>query len=297
MNRGGLRRFFLALFCLAMAAAAALPQVDRTGDRYLNESLTQALTVFAVARTLNGVISVLQGTEIAVQPVGIGVTLTPGEILDPVNDLIERFSWVMLAASASLGLQQLVGTMVAHEAVRLVASGLFLLAGALLLWPGVRDTPWVRRAWPLLLMVALMRFLVPGYLVLTAAVSDAFLAATRDQAAAELRGAQQMMENERNQWETLQPPAEAAPDAGWWSGWERWLGDARGQFDLSASFARLQGAADRMIQEIVQLIAVFALQTVLLPLGFLYLLLRIGRATGRALAGTGPASPAPRGVG
>ncbi len=52
-----------------------------------------------------------------------------------------------------------------------------------------------------------------------------------------------------------------------------------------------------MIQEIVQLIAVFALQTVLLPLGFLYLLLRIGRATGRALAGTGPASPAPRGVG
>ena len=31
--------------------------------------------------------------------------LTPGQILDPINDLVERFSSVMLIASSSLGLQ------------------------------------------------------------------------------------------------------------------------------------------------------------------------------------------------
>jgi hypothetical protein len=63
--------------------------------------------VFAVARTLNGVISAAQGTEVALEPGGVGVVLSVGEILDPINDLIERFSAVMLIAASSLGLQAL----------------------------------------------------------------------------------------------------------------------------------------------------------------------------------------------
>ena len=62
---------------------------------------------FAMARGLNGVISVAQGTSVAIQPAGVGVMLAPGELLDPVNDLVEQFSTVMLFASASLGLQRL----------------------------------------------------------------------------------------------------------------------------------------------------------------------------------------------
>ena len=41
----------------------------------------------------------------AAAPAGVGVTITAGEILDPLNDLIERFSWLVLMASASLGTQ------------------------------------------------------------------------------------------------------------------------------------------------------------------------------------------------
>ena len=66
----------------------------------------RAFITFALARTLNGVISAVQGTKLALQPAGVGVTLTPGEVLDPVNDLIERFSWIMMAATLSLGVQQ-----------------------------------------------------------------------------------------------------------------------------------------------------------------------------------------------
>ena len=68
---------------------------------------TNGAIVLAVARTLNGVISVAQGTEVALEPGGVGVNLTVGQILDPVNDLIERFSAVMLVASSSLGLQNI----------------------------------------------------------------------------------------------------------------------------------------------------------------------------------------------
>ena len=100
------RQWALGLGLLLAALMAVTPFLDqRAVDNY--ESLFQrALVTFALARTLNGVISAVQGTEVAIQPAGVGVTLTPGQMLDPVNDLVERFSWVMLGATISLGIQQ-----------------------------------------------------------------------------------------------------------------------------------------------------------------------------------------------
>src|SRR5687768_15745940 len=76
-------------------------------EAQVEAGLKRALIAFAVARGLNGVISVAQGTEVAIQPAGLGVVLAPGQVLDPVNDLVEQFSSVMLVAAASLGLQRL----------------------------------------------------------------------------------------------------------------------------------------------------------------------------------------------
>ena len=81
--------------------------IDSFGERYTEEGLTRSLAAFGIAKGLNGLISVVQGTEVAVEPVGVGVILTPGQILDPVNDLIERFSWVMLVCTTSLGIQSI----------------------------------------------------------------------------------------------------------------------------------------------------------------------------------------------
>ena len=50
-------------------------------------------------------ISVVQGTQVSVQPGGVGVTFTPGQALDPINDLVEQFSLLMLGASVSFGVQ------------------------------------------------------------------------------------------------------------------------------------------------------------------------------------------------
>ena len=63
--------------------------LDARGAAHLDASFQRALVSFALARTLNGVISVVQETQIALQPAGVGVTLMPGEILDPLNDLVD----------------------------------------------------------------------------------------------------------------------------------------------------------------------------------------------------------------
>ena len=67
----------------------------------IDQSLQNAAIVFDLARGLNGIISVLQSTEISV----LFATMTIGKILDPLNDLVERFSELMTVALASLALQ------------------------------------------------------------------------------------------------------------------------------------------------------------------------------------------------
>jgi len=99
-------------FLLIIAITFNLTQTLDTSSKYhVDKSFNRALIAFGIAKTLNGVISVAQGTEVAIQPAGIGVNLIPGQILDPVNDLIERFSWIMLASSTSLGIQKVFLTM------------------------------------------------------------------------------------------------------------------------------------------------------------------------------------------
>jgi hypothetical protein len=72
-----------------------MPLESNIGQQLTN-MLTVTLSVYAVLRGLNAVISMAQGTELAIKPMGVGVTLTPGELLDPLNDMIEQVSSVLL---------------------------------------------------------------------------------------------------------------------------------------------------------------------------------------------------------
>jgi hypothetical protein len=102
------RRWVLPVaLTVAVLVSTWWPAIDRFAGEQVDSALTRALVAFALARGLDGVISVAQSAELAIQPAGIGVSLHPGELLDPINDLVESFSSVMLFAAASLGLQKL----------------------------------------------------------------------------------------------------------------------------------------------------------------------------------------------
>ena len=84
MSRNQIIYLALSVLLIVLAFTRVL---DGIGSERAEEALQRALATYAIARALNGVISVAQGTELAIEPAGIGVVLTPGEILDPVNDL------------------------------------------------------------------------------------------------------------------------------------------------------------------------------------------------------------------
>lgn len=108
----------------------AFPQIEEKTDAYFEKSITQAATVFAAARGINGVISVLQESTVSGAPGGIGMEIAAGQVLDPVDDVIERLSDVLFTSVVSLGIQKIVYEIVGDAALALAA---ILLAGTFVL--------------------------------------------------------------------------------------------------------------------------------------------------------------------
>ena len=262
-----LRKILWTLLAVTSAAAALSGAVDSVSEEFADSALKRALVTFAVARTLNGVISVAQGTEIAVEPAGVGVIFGVGQILDPINDLIERFSSVMLVAASSIGLQILLLNISASwgPSALLVASAVGAMVA---LW----SPPVARGRWgPLLLRVFLvmffLRFAVPLLVIGSNVVFDAFLSG--EQAAAT-----QALEATQSQIEQLEEEARVEPagEQSWMDRLNSMLDESLQSIRISDRLERLQTAASQTSESIVTLIAIFVLETILLPLAFLWLL-------------------------
>ena len=77
---------------------------DDLSASYLKDAMLGSGAIYATARGINGLVSVVQGTELNAWL----ATFAIGELLDPLNDLIERFSGVMTIVLASLAIQALI---------------------------------------------------------------------------------------------------------------------------------------------------------------------------------------------
>ena len=101
-------KVFLTIFMVFVLLLSLSLGVDESAKEIQTEAFNRALAAFGLAKGLNMVISLLQGTELSFTPVGVGLNFSIGEILDPFNDMVERFSWVMLASTVSLGIQKII---------------------------------------------------------------------------------------------------------------------------------------------------------------------------------------------
>src|SRR6187551_1664301 len=159
------QRIAIAIFAVIPVLAALGGLLDEPSRRYAEAALSRSLVTFAIARTLDGAISVAQGTEVAVEPGGVGVNFALGEALDPINDLVERFSAAMLIATSSLALQGVLLEMarwwVANLAL-LIATVFALVAFLRPAWLGAAGS---RAAIRVLSIAVFVRFAVPVFVL------------------------------------------------------------------------------------------------------------------------------------
>ena len=259
------RLLWTAVILLAVVGAAT-GHIDRASEEQAEAALKNALVTFAVARTLNGVISAAQGTEVALEPGGVGVVLSVGEVLDPVNDLIERFSAVMLVAASSLGLQTLVLNITSWWGV---TAFLFAAAAGFLvvIWaPRSTAAQYAGPALRLLLILLFVRFAVPVLIVGTTLISDAFLAPEQEAATAILRDTTEDIERINEEAQPVTPGEQSFMDR-----LGEMIDESLRSMRVGERMKELKESASNAAEHIVSLIAIFVLQTILLPLFFLWL--------------------------
>ena len=261
----------LVLLVILTVALALLQSTDEVGQSYVDSAFKRALLAFGIARGLNGVISVAQGTEIAIQPAGVGVNFTPGEILDPINDLVERFSWIMMLATSSLGIQKVLLSMSAWQGLFIViVTCAVLLICAQLIRPLAPWRPVLKR---LFLFVLILRFMMPAISIANDWVYRTFLEADYVSASASLDAAREAIGDINSR---VIPSDDDLPD-GIIDRARRAYRQALDQVDIEKRLDEYRQAAETISENTIRLVVVFLMQTLVFPLMFLYIVFGITR--------------------
>ena len=268
-------KVFITACLLILAFFSVSKLFDGYGEQYTEEGFQRSLVAFAIAKTLNGAISVVQGTEVAVEPAGIGLILTPGQILDPVNDLIERFSWVMLVCTTSLGIQSILLKIFSSFYFSIiVAASLFLMLG--FLWKYYKTSTNLRNIlYRAMVFLVILRFFIPIMAITSDGLYKAFLESTYIESKQQLEKSNatiasiskdnQKMNNEEK-------------DISWLEMMSNSIDSAIDSINVDKHVEQLKIEAENLTNHIINLIVVFTMQTILFPLIFIWLSMKLIKA-------------------
>ena len=259
-----LQRLALVVAVLIMVVCSWLAPLDAAANKQVDAGLKRALISFTTARVLNAIISVAQGTEVAVQPAGVGVIFTPGQLLDPVNDLVEQFSNLMLAASVAFGIQKLLISIGAYWPISLTLS-ITALAWAVFY---LRQKSFPAVLSRILVVLLMIRFAIPVVTIGTEILFQKFMAN-------DYRLSQQGIDTASGNLGKLSPPTAATNEnpgmidsiKGWWVQ----------NGDVKLRYEQLKQSAEQATEHIIKLIAIFVLQTLVIPLLLLWVLYSVVR--------------------
>ncbi len=256
--------------------------IDSAATDYVDSSLTRATAAFALARTFNAVISVFRESDIQLEPGGIGVSFAAGAALDPINDLIERFSWVMLASMTSLGIQKVLVEVMPFISIRILFL-LTLLSALGALWLSEKFSPrCARLARILLIITVLTRLAIPAMAYLNNQVYTSFLKSDEEIAKQTLTRTVAELEQQTTTQESAAVPEEDPTNSeGWLEQTRTSIRDIAAQgrkiLDIQSKLEILKQLSSQLIDQIIGLIVVFVLNTILLPILFLWGIIRLGR--------------------
>lgn len=233
---------------------------------YVDEGLKRSLISFASARAISGVISVVQGTAVSIQPMGIGLNMTIGQVLSPINDLLNAFSAVMLATSVAFGIQKLLLLVGSNWIVSTILSISAFVWG--LLWMKGRSPDWLSR---LLGLMIFIRFAMPVVII----GSNFIFAQFSEQ---QYVAAQNSLSATAN--DVLKLQLENGQNNNQCSVWNLMckFENAVGNFsveNLKSKYEHIKTKLETIVEKIITLAVIFLMQTIVIPLILVLCLYRL----------------------
>ncbi len=248
----------VSILIIVLVALSSARVLDDYVDNYTDESIGNAALTYASARGINALVSVLQSSEVEA---GVGIVsgaMTIGEVLDPLNDMIERFSSVMAWVLASLAAQKVLLLVASHKLFLYLVAVLGVASLLLLHYSASSARNLVFRCF---LVAVFIRFVLALVVALNSGADYLFLD-------------QQLRENDREveQFQSNLMQLDSAGDA---DGED--LRDSVINFWRSLSMDELNQKISRGIESFINLISIYLLKTIFFPLGFFYAMVFIIR--------------------
>lgn len=255
------KKTILPLLLALLVACSWLNPFDSIAIEKVDAGLKRALISFGSARALNAVVSVIQETDVSIEPGGVGVKLAPGQVLDPVNDLVEKFSNLMLVASISFGIQHILLSIGGHWLMSLALTSVTVLWGVYFFRRSIIPA-WATK---LLVITIVVRFAVPTVTMGTEVLFQSFLEK-------EYSTGQTLIETSAADAKKIMLQG-ALPESS--SIWDKMKNLNAQDFNVAAKIERLMKAAEQWPEQIIRLMVVFLLQTLIMPLALLWGLLAL----------------------
>ena len=253
----------LSIFIVFIAFSYSL---DIKGKELVDKSFTESVVVFGSAKALNAVISLAQGTEVDLP----FLTVAIGEVLDPINDLVEQFSLVMLASMVSLGIQKILMNFVTTDPYNFILLFCIVVVNIWLFYRFNKDERARTLFFKVTVILIFLRLAVPLMGVVNEYAYNSFV---KQEYNIEILN-ENIIEVKDNISAVTQNTLEKKED-------DSFIGKFTEKFDSTYYDKKIDeylAAVDHSSEYIVALIIAFLFQTILLPLFFLFILYHFVRA-------------------
>jgi len=248
-----------------------LPYLDQKADTYFSEVITKAALTYSVCRVVNASVSVIKESQIQIEPAGLGVSLAAGQVLDPLDDMTERASDILVTAIVSLGIQKIAYELSVAFAPVLIAIFLIALVMATIL-KSVRAKMIREIILKFMVLISVARLCLPISSIFSSYLNGHYFSPEITKVKDELAMSSPVMEHLKDM---RMPEIDGV------------LGTVKNGFKfVDEKTSYLKTALKEMIQNMESMIsnllklsylyvALFVIQVVLLPIGIFWLLLRI----------------------
>ena len=240
-------------------------RLDASATAKIEAGTVRAVATYAAARALNAGIAAVMSTTVAVQPGGVGMTFAPAQALVPLERLVEQFSDLMLVAVVSFGVQRVFIEIGSTPLVSVLLTVAAAIVGLRVGWSGSVPS----RISKILLALVLIRFAMPLAVVGSEVGFEHFLRHDYEVGHAMVEDAS------KGEFLLTTAATQAKSSVGLYARIKGWMHISQLPTNLDDYIEKMLAAAKGVVSQLVNLIVVFLLQTLVLPLLLLWCILQL----------------------
>jgi len=151
-----MKKIIISIILILTIVLAWSKVLDIHAKDYNLSTTKDVITTLAITRSINAALSVVQNSSLLLG-VGVQVDMAIGQVVNPINDFLDRFSWVLLFALISLGIQDFIIVLAQTS----ILNGLLTISILLVIFSFYKRYSFSNVVYKFMIFLVFIRFSIP----------------------------------------------------------------------------------------------------------------------------------------